>query len=95
MKCRHLQTNLTPEKREKETVAWNFLAREWKNSLLAPGRRGRAAEGGARQKQMLGTLDSIPGESDWEKTGTSCTGSGPVIPRNGLMQPKGLCFIKT
>jgi hypothetical protein len=51
MKCRHLQTNLTPEKREKETVAWNFLAREWKNSLLAPGRRGRAAEGGARQKQ--------------------------------------------
>lgn len=22
-------------------------------------------------------------------------GSGPVIPRNGLMQPKGLCFIKT
>lgn len=33
-------------KREKETTAWDFLAREWKNSLLAPGRGGRAAEGG-------------------------------------------------
>lgn len=42
---------------------------------------------------MLGTLDSTPGESDWGKTGTSCM--GPVITRNDLIQPRGLCFIMT
>lgn len=32
-------------------MAWNFLASEWKNSLLAPGRGGRAAEGGRRETE--------------------------------------------
>lgn len=39
MKYRHLQTNLTPEK-EKETAAWNFLARDGKTASW------RQAEGG-------------------------------------------------
>lgn len=88
MKYRLLQTNLTPEKERKKQ--WNFLASEWKNSLLAPGRGGRAAEGrretGSKRSSLRCRVLSQPASGPAVAGPTGPASTLPCAPLGGHLE---------